>query len=94
MIPRIQTKPTVLDETIDAALAELKDIKTTDPAYQTTMNSVKELYKLKEQTTPKRVSPDTMAMIFGNLAGIVLILNYEQAHVVTSKALSFVLKSK
>lgn len=94
MIFRIQTKPTVLDETIDAALAELKELKTTDPVYKTTLDHVKELYKLKEQTTPKRVSPDTMATVLGNLAGIVLILNYEQAHVVTSKALSFVLKPR
>lgn len=94
MIFRIQTKPTVLEETIDAALAELKDLKTTDTDYQTTLDRVKELYKLKEQDAPKRVSPDTLATVLGNLAGIVLILNYEQAHVVTSKAISFVLKPR
>jgi hypothetical protein len=90
------TKPktTVLDETIDAALAELKELKTTDPAYQTTLDRVKELYKLKEQITPKRVSPDTALTVAGNLAGIVLILNFERAHVVTSKALAFVLKTR
>lgn len=90
----IKTQPTVLDETIDAALSELKELKTNDPAYQTTLDRVKELYKLKEQNTPKRVSPDTMVLVAGNLAGIVLILGYERAHVVTSKALGFVLKSR
>lgn len=90
----IKTHPTVLDETIDAALSELKELKTNDPTYQTTLDRVKELYKLKEQNTPKRVSPDTMVLVAGNLAGIVLILGYERAHVVTSKALGFVLKSR
>ena len=89
----IKPKPTVLDETIDAALSELKDLKTTDPNYQQTLDRVKELYKLKETTTPKRVSPDTLVLVGGNLAGIVLILSYERAHVITSKALGFVLKS-
>jgi hypothetical protein len=94
MIPRIQTKPTVLDETIDAALSELKDLKTTDPDYQVTLDRVKELSKLKEQNSPKRVSPDTAALIAGNLAGIVLIISYEHVHVIASKALGFVLKSR
>ena len=89
----IKPKPTVLDETIDSALSELKDLKTTDPNYQQTLDRVKELYKLKETTSPKRVSPDTMVLVGGNLAGILLILSYERAHVITSKALGFVLKS-
>lgn len=90
----IKIKPTVLDETIDAALSELKELSTTHPEYQPTLDRVKELYKLKEQNTPKRVSPDTLVLVAGNLAGIALILGYERAHVVTSKALGFVLKSR
>jgi hypothetical protein len=90
----IKPKTIVLDETIDAALSELKELKIADPAYQTTLDRVKELYKLKEATSPKRVSPDTMVLVAGNLAGIALILGYERAHVVTSKALGFVLKSR
>lgn len=52
------------------------------------------LYKLKETTTPKRVSHDTLALIAGNVIGIILILNYERAGIVTSKALSFVMRAR
>lgn len=90
----IKTHPTVLDETIDAALAELKELKTNDPAYQTTLDRVKELYKLKDQTSPKRVSPDTVVQVAGSLAGIILIISYEHAHAISSKALGFVMKSR
>jgi hypothetical protein len=38
---------------------------------------------------PKRVSPDTLAAVAGNLLGIIVIVGYENKHVITSKALSF-----
>ncbi len=40
----------------------------------------------------RRVSPDTLAMIGANLAGIIMILGHERANVVASKALGFVSK--
>lgn len=90
----IKPQPTKLDETIDEALAQLKGIEVGSAEYTTKMDQITKLYALKEKNSPKRVSPDALALIAGNLAGIVLILNYERAHVVTSKALGFVLKSR
>jgi hypothetical protein len=90
----IKTQPTVLDETIDDALAQLKGIEVGTDEYTKKMDQITKLYALKEKNSPKRVSPDTMVLVAGNLAGIAMILFHEQAHVVTSKALSFVLKSR
>ena len=42
----------------------------------------------------RRVSPDTMAVVVGNLAGIGLILNFEKVNVIATKALGFVLKGR
>jgi len=50
--------------------------------------------KKQELELNKRVKVDTIAIIAGNIIGIGLILGYERAHIVTSKALGFVLKSK
>lgn len=88
----ITRQPTKLDEAIDAAAAELANLTTTDPNYDKTLAKLKELYALKEKNSPKRVSPDTLAVVLGNLAGIVWITNHERIHVITSKALGFVLK--
>ncbi len=41
-----------------------------------------------------KISPDTMLVVGGNLLGILLILGYEKADIITSKAMSFVLKGK
>lgn len=40
------------------------------------------------------VSPDALATIAGNLLGIMLILNYERMHVITTKAIGFVIKGR
>lgn len=91
---RITTKPSAIDTVIDDALYQLKGINVDSDEYTEIMNQISELYRLKEKTSTKHVSPDTLAIIVGNLAGIVLILGYERAHVVTSKALSFVIKPR
>ena len=41
-----------------------------------------------------KVSLDTLLVVFGNLAGILLILNFEKLDIVRSKAMNFVLKGK
>ena len=41
-----------------------------------------------------RVTPDTLIIVAGNLAGILLILNFEKLDIVRSKAMSFVLKGR
>ena len=38
------------------------------------------------------IKPDTLALIGGNLAGILMILYYERADIITSKAINFVLR--
>lgn len=48
-----------------------------------------------EPPEPKKtVSPDTILLVAGNLLGILAVLNYERLHVVTSKALGFVMKPR
>lgn len=95
MFTKKTPKPTLIDEAIEAILIDLRTKKATDPEYAVMTAQLEKLYKLKEiDISKKRVSPDTLAVIAGNLAGIVLILGYERAHVVTSKAIGFVMKAK
>lgn len=51
-----------------------------------------ELNELKKTHTSPPVSRDVLVGGAVNLAGILMILNHERAHVVTSKALGFVSK--
>lgn len=83
---------TALDETMTMVLAEMKETNPSSPEFHAMLERLERLSKLRAQDAQKRVSPDTLAIVVGNLAGILLILNYERAHVVTSKALGFVMK--
>lgn len=81
-----------LDKVITELLSEILETRAEDKAYPIMVAQLTALYKLKEQDAPKLISADTKATIAANLIGIAMILGHEQAHVVTSKALSFVTK--
>jgi exopolyphosphatase/pppGpp-phosphohydrolase len=77
-----------LEVAIDNALKELSGHEAHSEEYASIVDQLTSLYALKE--SPSRVSKDTLVAVAGNLAGILLIINYEQRHVVASKALGFV----
>lgn len=49
---------------------------------------------LEENQTKVVISPDTLLIVGANLLGILLILNYEKLDIVSSKAVSFILKAR
>lgn len=68
-----------------------------DPEYQTKLDQLDKLMKIKNRSNRnvfERISPDTLAIVVGNLVGILVIVKYEQASVLTSKAMNFTLKDK
>jgi hypothetical protein len=54
-----------------------------------TLMKVRSSYK-----DPSRVDVNTLAIVVGNLLGIAIIVGYEQSHIITTKALGFVLKGR
>lgn len=87
------TKNTKFDEEVDRLMGELAKWPVNSDNYQTALEALERLYELKGKKK-FNVSPDTVAVVVGNLAGIVLILNHERLHVVSSKALGFVLRGR
>lgn len=90
MFARKEREETALDKVINENLRWL-DPNSDD--YMQSIEALERLYKLKQQETAmSKISPDTAAMIAGNIVGILLIIHYERANILASKALSFVLK--
>lgn len=85
--------PNPLQKAIDQVLTEMEGVTADSSEFAKMREQLVELYKALPKKEP-RVKLDTLLTVGGNLAGILLILNFEKAHVVTSKALSFVLKTK
>ena len=88
---KLDTEDPLLDKEIERLLSEIKTINPLDDEYPKMLDQLSKLYKLKPEK-PKPVSNDTLAIIAGNVACVVLIVGYERANLVTSKALGFVMK--
>ncbi len=82
------------DEPIDKVLKEMDDILTDADEYERKLTHLERLTKLQNEERGARVSPDTLAVVAGNLLGILTIVAYEQKHVMVSKALGLILRSK
>jgi rubrerythrin len=78
----------LVDEHLEVLLEEA-ETKEDISEILTLMERHRELRKNKRQ-----ISPDTLVVVAGNLLGIALILNYEKLNIVTSKALTFVLRGR
>lgn len=88
------TKKSKLDEQIDRLLLEMNEMDSNSQEYVKALVAVERLMKLQSDEHRAPISWDTIAIIGGNLLGILIIVAYEQKHVVTSKALGMLPKAK
>lgn len=87
-------EPTPVDDQIDAVIKEMDVKGVNSEEYPKLMSYLERLNKLKTITRRPPVSRDTVALIAGNLLGILLIVAYEQKHVMTSKGFSQIIRPK
>jgi hypothetical protein len=83
-----------LDAQIDAVLDEMQKIGVKNEKYAEMMTYLERLYELKAPERRKPISLDTMAIVAGNLLGILTIVAYEQKHIMTPKGLAQLVKPK
>lgn len=84
-----------LEEEIARAISELEGVNPASDEYEAIVDQIAKLDAMTNHKVKKSgVDKNALIAVGGNLAGILLILNYERVGAVTSKALSFVLKSK
>lgn len=87
-----RNEDSALVEAIDELFDEMSNYSGDSDEYAKRVDQLSKLYSLKEIDSKKRVSPDTLAIVIGNILGITIIVGYERMNIVTSKALNFVLK--
>jgi hypothetical protein len=87
-------KKSKLENVVDSILDDMSKLEANSDEYTTMAENLEKLLKAKSYEKDRRISPDTIAIVAGNLIGIVLILKHEKIDIITSKALSFVLKGR
>lgn len=95
MFKKTPKTETDIQELIDTAQTHLFTLEPDTEEYDAVLKQIERLYKLKSQSSEgRKVSLDTLLIVGGNLAGILIIVSYEHLHPIASKAVGFVLKSK
>lgn len=89
---KIDREPTGLEKAIDNVLSEMGNETAESERYATMVDQLVKLHAMKTTERLRLPSPDAVVSALASIFGIILIVNYERVHVVTSKALGFVPK--
>ena len=86
---------TKLDAEIVTLLEKLESISDKkSEEYETIVERISQLHKLKPEQKAKQISPDTLLVVAANIFGILWLTRYEKTDVINSKALGFVMKPR
>ena len=91
-LTKVFKKKDKVDEVIDDLVNTLVSTNVHYEGYEVALRQLERVYALKNKT--KKLDPNTVAVVGGNLVGILLILNHEKLNVITTKALGFVIKGR
>ena len=67
-----------LETTIDQLISRMSTEEEDSEDYTKMVDNLETLYKLKAETQPDRVKLDTIAIVAGNLLGIIIIVGFEK----------------
>lgn len=88
-------KRSKLEKEIDEVVLMMSTLAPEAEEYQKMAEVLDKLMKANSYKTSKPgIDPNTVLLIVGNILGILLVLNYEQLHCVTSKALGMIQKGR
>ena len=94
MIFTKKDKRTNLEKEIDSVLLIMSGYSPASTEYTSMMNNLEKLYKARDDEKSRRVKPDTLWVVGGNLVGVFGMLYYERINIITSKVLGHIVKGR
>ncbi len=85
---------TYVDGEIHRLMIVLRDLEINSKEYGEVLRQLETLQQIRKEEKPDGFSSDAMLMAATNLIGIFVIVRHEHLNVITSKALSFVTRTK
>jgi hypothetical protein len=92
ILPKDKESKTIEGQ-IDIVLAKMDEVGVDAPEYDVMMNHLDRLTEINTRNR-RRISPDTLVLVAGNLFGIILIIAFEEKHVITSRGLNLLVRPK
>jgi hypothetical protein len=87
-------EPTDNDEAIKQVYARMDTMGPGTPEYTLLVKQLKDLKDIESKCSKMPSSPDTRLIVLGGIAQVLIIVMYENANVLTSKAIGLLLKVK
>lgn len=81
-----------IDVAIDEVLEEMRALNPASDAYTAMAKNLETLEKARAQHRAKRPTGDQVLGVVANVAGMVMILNYEKVGIIATKAFSILPK--
>lgn len=91
--PQKESKPNFQTE-LDRALADLSKLPIESQQYETAVKNIQILCTARAQKANDVPSMDAILTVGANILGILMVLNYEKANIVTTKAIGFIMKGR
>jgi hypothetical protein len=83
-----------VDELINEILDQMKTAEVLSEEYAALTARLEQLYGIKTKQVPSPVSRDTIAVIAANILVSLLVIIYEEKHVIRSKAFPQIIRPK
>jgi hypothetical protein len=87
-------KYSILDEEIDRVHDKMLSETLNGEEYDQLLAVFERLVRLRKEERSSRISPDTLAIVGANLLGILIIVGYEQGHVIASRGMNLLFRTK
>jgi hypothetical protein len=85
---------TYVDNEISKITSQLQDLEPKSEEYDTLLNRLEKLHKMRQDEKPDQLSSDTLALVAANLFGILLIIRHEHVNVISSKAMGTLIRPR
>jgi hypothetical protein len=83
-----------LENELNRVHSEMSGVEVGSERYNALLTNFERLTRLQSEKKTFRVSPDTLAIVGANLLGILIIVGYERAHVIASRGMNVLLRTK
>lgn len=90
----VTERSSVLDGTINRVIEQMARQMPDSEEYSKLLTSLERLITLRNEEPRNRISMDTLVIVTANILGILIIVGYEQGHVVASRGLGLLLRTK
>jgi len=85
----MDTKANTIDQEIERHVEYLRMLPLNSDEYEETLKRLTELHRIKARSRKFNVSQDVIFGAVANILGIIVIMNYERLHVISTKAFNW-----